>query len=206
MKTLSRILFIALFTVALTSCMDEGPVSVADMDGGDAMMNSSSSSLFEKGSGNKDLKMVPFKGSGNWQAVAFAPDFENMEIEITVKLEGTATHLGRFEAVWTTRHTFDLVTGLPGEYLSHTTIYTAANGDELQDEGDPEKGTEHFMYEDGLSFFMTGVHLVEGTGRFENTEGLYDILVLATEGFPFPGGIWELEGEISTVGSTRRGR
>ncbi|MCC5908260.1 MAG: hypothetical protein JJU13_18740 [Balneolaceae bacterium] len=33
MKTLSRILFIALFSVALTSCSDDGPVSVNDKDG-----------------------------------------------------------------------------------------------------------------------------------------------------------------------------
>ncbi|MCC5941970.1 MAG: hypothetical protein JJU37_10555 [Balneolaceae bacterium] len=33
MKTLSRILFVALFSVALTSCSDDGPVSVNDKDG-----------------------------------------------------------------------------------------------------------------------------------------------------------------------------
>jgi len=154
-------------------------------------------------------KMVPFKGSGTWQAVAFSePDFENMEIEITVETEGTATHLGRFESVWTARYSFILVNGdlIPTEYLSHSTIYTAANGDELYTGGCVDKGTEYFPEEDGLSFFMTGVSIVGGTGRFEGAEGYYDFLVKATEGLPFPGGTWELEGEISTVGSTRGGR
>ena len=158
-------------------------------------------------------KMVPFRGSGTWQAVDFSePDFEKMEIEIDVAFEGTATHLGRFQAEWTAtfkfeflpdengEHIIDPETGypviVPTDYVSHSTIYTAANGDELHDEGSVDNGTEHFLHDDGIGFFMTGIHIVGGTGRFENAVGSYDILVTATVGFPYPGGTWELEGEI----------
>ena len=152
--------------------------------------------------------MVPFKGSGTWQATAFAPDFENMEIEITVEFEGTATHLGRFQAVWTGRYTFILVDGdlVPTVYLSHSDIFTAANGDELYGEGSLDEGTEFFPDDDGIGFLLTGIRIVGGTGRFENAVGFYYLMTNATVGFPFPGGTWEIEGEISTVGSTRRGR
>ena len=153
--------------------------------------------------------MLPFRGSGTWQAVDFLePDFENQEIGIVVEIEGTATHLGRLQAVWTATFKFVIIDGdlVPTDYVSHSTIYTAANGDELHDEGSVDNGTEHFVHDDGIGFVMKGVKIIGGTGRFENAEGWYNIEAPATVGFPFPGGTWELEGEISSVGSTRRGR
>ena len=155
------------------------------------------------------VKMVPFRGSGTWQAVEFSePDIDNMEIGITVASEGTATHLGRHQAVYTMIFKFVMIGDdlVPTDYVSHSAIYTAANGDELHDEGSVDAGTVHFPDEDGIGFFMTGIRIVGGTGRFENAVGSYDILVTATVGFPFPAGTWELKGEISTVGSTRPGR
>jgi len=151
-------------------------------------------------------KMVPFKGKGTWEYAA-PPDIGD-EVVIIVLIEGTATHLGRFEALWTARFSFDYegMLGFIGDYLSHSGIFTAANGDELYDEGDASTGTEHDFYEPlGTGFLMTGIHLVGGTGRFENAEGLYDLSVNVSEDDPFVG-TWEIEGEISSVGSTRGGR
>jgi hypothetical protein len=145
--------------------------------------------------------MVPFKGKGNWQAVDFLFPYPEgvMEMYVVVEFEGTATHLGRFEAVWTGLYEFIMVDEMPVPtvYLSSYTIYTAANGDELYDEGCVDNGTEYFPDDDGIGFFMTGSRIVGGTGRFEGAEGWYDILVESTVGFPFPAGTWELEGEIS---------
>ncbi len=147
--------------------------------------------------------MVPFKGKGTWQAVEFIfPDPDVMEMEIVVEFEGTATHLGRFQAVWTGRYIFILVDDapVPTEYLSHSDMYTAANGDKLYGVGSVDEGTEHFPDDDGIGFLLTGIDIVGGTGRFEGAEGCYELLTIATVGFPFPGGTWELEGEISRPG------
>ena len=150
--------------------------------------------------GHGGPKMLPFKGSGTWQAVEFLfPDPDVMEMEIVVEFEGTATHLGRFDAVWTGRYTYILENGVPvpGEYLSHTDVFTAANGDKLYGEGSVEEDAEYVPDDDGIGFFLTGISIVGGTGRFENAEGCYYLLTNATVGFPFPGGTWEIEGEIS---------
>ena len=42
MKILSRILFIAAFTFAFSSCLDDAPVSVSDRDASDVLRYSSS--------------------------------------------------------------------------------------------------------------------------------------------------------------------
>jgi len=149
-------------------------------------------------------KMVPFKGSGTWEAVDFLFPYPEgvMEMYVVVEFEGTATHLGRFEAVWKGRYTFIVVDDfpVPTDYLSSSTIYTAANGDELYDKGCVNDGTEYFPEEDGLSFFMTGIRIEGGTGRFENAVGSYELTCIATVGFPSPGGTGEFEGVISRPG------
>ena len=155
-----------------------------------------------------DDKMVPFRGSGTWQYTAFLPDFDEMEIEIIVEMEGNATHLGRFQGEMTALFKFDLVEGLPvpNEYLSHSSIFTAANGDELHNEGSVEHGSVHEFYKPhGTGFSLTGVQFVGGTGRFENAAGEFVLLVNKSDPLD-PGGTWIMEGEISSVGSTRRGR
>ena len=68
-----------------------------------------------------------------------------------------------------------------------------------------EYGSELILFDDGSGFSVTGVQLVGGTGRFENAEGWYDIWVTFSAELDGTG-TWEIEGEISSVGSTRRGR
>ncbi len=158
--------------------------------------------------GQAEPVMVPFRGSGTWWYAADEPIIEGNEVVLVVGLEGRATHLGRFQGVETFRFSYDLdgVMGMIGDYLSHSSTFTAANGDELQMKGCvDEHGSVHNFYEPlGTGFSLTGVQLVGGTGRFENAVGGYDIWVNKNDPYD-PGGTWELEGEISTVGSTRRG-
>ena len=94
-----------------------------------------------------------------------------------------------------------------GDYLSLRSIYTAANGDELHIEGcvDDDSKLSWILDETGAVFSLTGVRIAGGTGRFENAEGGYDFWVNKSHPDD-PGGTWELEGWISTVGSARRGR
>ncbi len=157
-------------------------------------------------------KMVPFKGKGTWQMnpALTGPTPEGRFVYV-VALEGTATHLGRLQWDWTGLYDFLGVgdDGIPiTVYLSHDGRFTAANGDELHDEGCVvEHGTVHEYYVPlGTGFSLTRVKLVGGTGRFENAEGWYDLWVTTTSYFPLPEGTWEFEGWISTVGSTRGGR
>ena len=153
-------------------------------------------------------KMVPFRGSGTWHYLEFSPDFAEEQIEIVVALQGTATHLGRFHGVETYHFKFMMINEnlVPTEYLSHSSIYTAANGDELHNEGSVEHGSVHEFHEPpGTGFSLTGVSIMGGTGRFENAEGGYDFWVNKSHPDD-PGGTWRLVGGISSVGSTRRGR
>jgi len=158
-------------------------------------------------------KMVPFKGEGTWRVVGFEPVVEDDVMKVFVEIEGTATHLGRFQ--WELMARYVLVVlghdedGNPiyykTDYLSHSGIFTAANGDELYDEGCVDEHGTVNVPDDFFGFFMTGIHFVGGTGRFANAEGSYDFLVIATvPPDPFPSGTWMMEGEISTVGSSKR--
>jgi hypothetical protein len=144
-------------------------------------------------------KMAPFRGSGTYYYAA-PPNIEEDEVEIVVALEGTVTRLGHFQGVETYRFSFDPdgSMGMLGDYLSHSSIYTAANGDELHIEGCVvEHCTVHDWYEPPVhGFSLTGVHLVGGTGRFANAVGGYDFSV--NKNAPDdPGGTWEIEGGIS---------
>ena len=140
--------------------------------------------------------MLPFRGSGTWWYAA-PPNIEGNVVVLVVGLEGRATHLGRFQGVETYRFSIDPELGI-GDYLSHSAIYTAANGDELQMKGCvDEHGSVHNFYEPlGTGFSLTGVHIVGGTGRFENAVGGYDFWVNKSDPTD-PGGTWKLEGEIS---------
>ena len=146
--------------------------------------------------------MLPFKGKGTYQYLAFVPDFEEMEIEITVVIEGTATQLGRFQGWITMLFDFILVNEnpVPIGYLSHSSIFTAANGDELHHEGiaGPQGPIMEFSEPPGSGFSLTGIPIVGGTGRFENAVGEFVLLTSRDPYDPAPlGGTWEIEGEIS---------
>ena len=147
-------------------------------------------------------KMLPFKGKGTYQYLAFVPDFEKMEIEITVAIEGTATQLGRFQGGFTMLFEFMVIDDkpVPIGYLSHSSIFTAANGDELHNEGSagPQGPVIEFSEPPGSGFSLTGIPIVGGTGRFENAVGEFVLLVSRDPYDPAPpGGTWEIEGEIS---------
>ena len=161
----------------------------------------------------KDVKMVPFKGKGTWQInpVLTGPISSEDEFVYVVALEGTATHLGRFQGEIAMLFEFMLIDGTPVPigYLSHSGRFTAANGDELHNEGSagPQGPVMEFSEPPGSGFSLTGIPIVGGTGRFENAVGEFVLLVSRDPYDPAPpGGTWELEGQISTVGSTRRGR
>jgi len=162
-------------------------------------------------------KMVPFKGKGTWEVVGFEPVVDDEVMMVFVELEGNATHLGRFQGEMTAHYELLILEDDEGnpiyyktDYLSHSGTFTAANGDELYDVGCVDEHGTVNVPDDFYGFFMTGNQLVGGTGRFENAEGVYEWLVIATVPpvLPdqFPAGTWELEGEISSVGSARRGR
>ena len=157
-----------------------------------------------------DVKMVPFRGSGTWQYAAEPGEAEDEDVLVFfIAIEGTATHLGRLQGYETAQlKVFWMEDGLPVPYayVSEYTIFTAANGDEMHFEGCAvEYGSELILFDDGSGFSVTGVQLVGGTGRFENAEGWYDIWVTFSAELDGTG-TWEIEGEISSVGSTRRGR
>ena len=157
----------------------------------------------------KDAKMVPFKGKGTYQYLAFVPDDDDKEIEIRVAIEGTATHLGRFQGEIAMLFEFMLIDGTPVPigYLSHSGIFTAANGDELHNEGSagPQGPVMEFREPHGSGFSLAGIPIVGGTGRFESAIGEFVLLVSRDPYDPAPpGGTWELEGELSTVGSSKR--
>jgi hypothetical protein len=150
--------------------------------------------------------MVPFKGKGTYQYLDFVPDFEEEQIEITVAIEGTATQLGRFQGgEYTMLFEFILVNGMPVpvEYVSHSFIFTAANGDELHSEGSagPQGPVIEFTEPPGSGFSLSGIPIVGGTGRFENAVGEFVFLVSRDPYDPAPpGGTWEIDGRISRPG------
>jgi hypothetical protein len=153
------------------------------------------------GGKGKDVKMVPWRGSGTWQAVGQAPDCEGRSdwYSLFLEVEGTAAHTGRLRGAET------ICFSLDGVWQSNSLIFTAANGDLLYLRGSKEDyGSIHTFHEAGFS--LTGVRFLGGTGRFANAEGWYDLWVTTTSYFPLPEGTWEFEGWISTVGSTRGGR
>jgi hypothetical protein len=146
-------------------------------------------------------KMVPWQGSGTWRVVGDALGCEGRLdwYSLFLEVEGTAAHTGRLRGAET------ICFSLDGVWQSNSLIFTAANGDLLYLRGSKEDyGSIHTFHEAGFS--LTGVRFLGGTGRFANAEGWYDLWVTTTSYFPLPAGTWELEGELSTVGSTRGGR
>jgi hypothetical protein len=146
--------------------------------------------------GDFGKKMVPFRGSGTYEFAGL--DIVDGVVVLEVEIEGRATRLGRLEGFETMRFSYDPdgPDGLFGDYLSSSSTWIAANGDELHDEGSVEHGSVLQYHEPlGTGFSLTGVRIVGGTGRFENAVGWYDIWINHTPGGT--SGTWELEGEIS---------
>lgn len=206
-KAMPLIVLAALFVLAaFQACSDSnvknpmGPFPVIES-------TASSASLTSSAGVNEEPKMVPFKGKGTYKYIKYLPDFEKMEIEITVAIEGTATQLGRFQGEMSVLFEFMLIDEMPVPtgYLSHSGKFTAANGDELHNDGSADNGTYlEFTMPPGSGFSLTGIHIVGGTGRFENAVGKFVLLVSRDPYDPAPpGGTWEIEGQISTVGSTK---
>ena len=119
--------------------------------------------------------MVPFRASGTWQ------------------FQGTGTHTGRLQGVETIHRSTD------GEYLSHSVMLTAANGDTLHFQRCRDRGTEPTYYDDD-TFVGVGTELVGGTGRVMDATGWYTI---RGTGWQIGEGTYSVEGEISSVGSRR---
>ena len=154
-------------------------------------------------------KMAPFRGSGTWWDAAEPEPGDGEELVSFITIEGTATHLGRFQGYETFHIKVFWMNGVPVPYayVKEYGKFTAANGDEMHFEGCAEEfGSELILFDDFSGFLVKGVHLVGGTGRFENAVGWYDIWVTFSDELDRTTGTWELKGEISTVGSTRRGR
>ena len=151
------------------------------------------------GKGNA-VKMVPFLASGTWAVGGMCFDSCEGNTEwysVFGIIEGTGTQTGRLRVAETV-----CIRKADDEYMSHSGILTAANGDELHFRGCRDAGS---MYEFDLendTFRNEYVELVGGTGRLVDATGWYSI-----EGTGTPattrGGTWELEGEISSVGSSK---
>jgi len=115
---------------------------------------------------------VPFKGSLNGATVPpTTPGLERIEVS------GKATELGKFDAVIETDLTqiviigFDPVAGLPIATLPGTIAFTAANGDEVNGEGDL---TGLLNPVDGnFPSFTFDITITDGSGRFDGATGSF---------------------------------
>lgn len=106
---------------------------------------------------------VPFKATFHGYA-AGATALPSGLVEVIVPLQGTATHLGKFDERLV--HYIDLSTGMFSGYAE----WTAANGDTLTTvfEGQLSPTDDP----NWLTFEVTHV-VVEGTGRFQRAEGAF---------------------------------
>jgi hypothetical protein len=114
---------------------------------------------------------------------------------VFVAWEGTGTHLGRFTGSET------LCLDFSGSLIAYANQWTTANGDQLFGYGsilrDPPV---QMIYEPGGSWEISGVHFVDGTGRFQGATGSVRYVGDHSLGANV-GGIYAGDGWISTVGS-----
>lgn len=92
MNTVSRILFIVLFAVALTSCMDEDIVSVKDIDESEATISSTSSALDAKKPAKKVVDLLA--GQHKKVGTVSVETKNNEKICVTYKLSPEAVDKG----------------------------------------------------------------------------------------------------------------
>jgi hypothetical protein len=117
-------------------------------------------------------RYVPFKGSLDGSTVPpTTPGLERIEVS------GNATHLGRFTAVLESDLTkivvigFDPDAGLPIATVPGTIVFTAANGDQVEAEGDL---TGLLNPVDGnFPSFTFDNTITGGTGRFAGASGSF---------------------------------
>jgi hypothetical protein len=177
----------------LLACQDHNPVQPApDLTPELALVQA------PVGKGNI-VKMVPFRDGGTWWYVAEGDPTPCQEFHgafpVFVAWEGTGTRLGRFTGSET------LCLDAFGRLVAYSNQWTTANGDQLFGYGsilgDPPV---QMIYEPGVSWEISGVFFVGGTGRFHRASGSVRYVGDHSLGANV-GGIYTGDGWISTVGS-----
>jgi hypothetical protein len=135
--------------LALVGCQEEGPTALTSAD--------AEFSMFETGASPER----PFAGSFAGTMTVVGPCGEEGQVRLHVAGEGYATHLGNTTISIEFCH--DWVTGPTEDLMA---VYTAANGDEV------------WMRAEGEGFDMgsSEYEVWGGTGRFENADGLLDVV------------------------------
>ena len=146
-RTMTGIISIA--ALALVGCQEEGPTALPPADAQLSMQETGAS------------PERPFEGSFAGTMTVVGTCGEAGQVLLLVAGEGYATHLGK--TTLSIEFCHDWITG-PTEDLF--AVYTAANGDEV------------WMRAEGEGFDMgsSEYEVWGGTGRFENADGLLDVV------------------------------
>jgi len=114
---------------------------------------------------------VPFKATFRGFAGPATPTADPAVVEIVVPLQGTATHLGKFDEVLV--HYINLSTWATAGYADFTGYadWTAANGDTFTTEF---YGQLYATDDPAWATFEVTHTVVEGTGRFEGATGSFN--------------------------------
>ena len=114
---------------------------------------------------------VPFKATFHGFAGPATPTADPAVVEIVVPLQGTATHLGKFDEVLV--HYINLSTWATAGYADFTGYadWTAANGDTFTTEF---YGQLYATDDPAWATFEVTHTVVEGTGRFEGATGSFN--------------------------------
>jgi len=156
-------------------------------------------SVAQARSGQGDVvKMVPFKMKGNWEYASdgngsICDDVSGTAAPIQfIEWEGTATHMGKVTG--TNVNCFGPGDPMTRVLLAQGGAFKAANGDVLNAF---EAAPTLSIFPD-FSFEIGPVNFVGGTGHFENAVGWYHLFAESIFG-----GAFTMEGQISSVGSSK---
>jgi hypothetical protein len=155
------------------------------------------------------VKMVPFKGKGSMWFVAGGDESPCLDLPgwtstSFLESEGTGTQMGRVTS------TFTICYGPGAPFVREPLLFLqtmrAANGDLIYGEGRPDDAQAPYqlIVNADFSYEVLNVHVMGGTGRFENATGRWDcfgddILPL----YSFQPVAWTCVGEMSSVGSSK---
>lgn len=187
-----KTLLVVSLALLVFACQDVTPVQ-PDLEEGPELLVAQA-----PGGGNNVVKMVPFKSDGTWWAAGM--EFSGCRgdptlLSVFIEGEGTAMHLGRYQASWTVCWTYGF------EFVSTGGSFTAASGDRLEFYGSTaENGTTHPFYPDN-TWDVGPIMLVGGTGRFHDAEGWLDCV--GDNNDAITEGVMICQGKVSSVGSSR---
>jgi len=139
-----------------------------------------------------EVKLVPFKGSGDWWVAELREGCEGDESNMVAVVKGDLflTHLGRSSGEWHNCWTPAF------EFVSHTATVTAANGDQLTWYGSVDDGTEISNFTP-TTYILGPLRFTGGTGRFEGAVG--EFMTFGTSAEDLMSGTIEFDGLISST-------